>query len=88
MPASAVLIEARPDSGLIPDIAPEFVPFEGGFRDSPEWGSACIILPWLIYRWYGDRNAVERAYPMMKRYVAYLETKSDGHILKHGLGDW
>ena len=34
------MIEAQLDNGLVPDIAPEFVPFEGGFRDSPEWGSA------------------------------------------------
>jgi len=25
---------------------------------------------------------------MMKKYVAYLGTKADGHILSHGLGDW
>lgn len=29
-----------PERGLIPDIAPEYTVFEGGFRDSPEWGSA------------------------------------------------
>jgi hypothetical protein len=32
-------------SGLVPDIAPEYVVFEGGFRDSPEWGSALLQLP-------------------------------------------
>jgi hypothetical protein len=26
--------------------------------------------------------------PMMKKYVAYLGTKADKHILSHGLGDW
>lgn len=82
------MIEAQLETGLIPDIAPEFVPFEDGFRDSPEWGSACVILPWLIHRYYGDRKAIERAYPMMKRYADYLKTKADGHILRHGLGDW
>jgi len=34
----------------LPDIAPEYVEFEGGFRDSPEWGSAGVVLPWLLYR--------------------------------------
>jgi glycogen debranching enzyme len=29
-----------------------------------------------------------KAYPMMKSYVAYLQSKSDKHILSHGLGDW
>jgi hypothetical protein len=82
------MIEAQLESGLIPDIAPEYVPFEGGFRDSPEWGSAGVILPWLLYKWYGDRSAMERAFPMMKRYVAYLQRRAAGNILTHGLGDW
>jgi len=82
------MIEAQLDSGLVPDIAPEFVPFDGGFRDSPEWGSACIILPWDMYEWYGDLEAVKKAYPMMKRYFKYLNGMSDKNILSHGLGDW
>ena len=82
------MIDAQTPDGLIPDIAPEFVPFEGGFRDSPEWGSAGVILPWMLWQWYGDQSVVEEALPMMKKYVAYLGTKGDNHILSHGLGDW
>ena len=82
------MIEAQLGNGLVPDIAPEYVPFAGGFRDSPEWGSACVILPWDMYQWYGDIEAVKKAYPMMKKYVSYLRDLSDNHILSHGLGDW
>jgi alpha-L-rhamnosidase len=82
------MIEAQLESGLVPDIAPEYVPFEGGFRDSPEWGSASVILPWLIYRWYGDRSTMERAYPMMTKYAAYLGGKAKSGLLAEGLGDW
>lgn len=82
------MIEGQLPNGLVPDIVPEYVPFEGGFRDSPEWGSASIIIPWYLYQWYGDKSVLQKAYPMMKRYLNYLETKADGHILSHGLGDW
>jgi alpha-L-rhamnosidase len=82
------MIEAQLENGLVPDIAPEYVPFAAGFRDSPEWGSACVILPWDMYQWYGDIEAVRKAYPMMKKYVAYLQGKSEKNILSHGLGDW
>ncbi len=82
------MMDAQLPDGLVPDIAPEFVPFEGGFRDSPEWGSAAVILPWSLYEWYGDRATMAAAYPMMSRYVDYLATKARGHILSHGLGDW
>ena len=74
--------------GLMPCIAPEYVEFEGGFRDSPEWGSALILVPWLLYRWYGERSGMQRAYPHMVRYVEYLERKSKDGLLCHGLGDW
>lgn len=82
------MMEAQLENGLVPDIAPEYVPFVEGFRDSPEWGSACIILPWDMYQWYGDKDAVRKAYPMMKKYLKYLDGISDKHILTHGLGDW
>lgn len=82
------MIDSQLDNGLVPDIAPEYVPFEGGFRDSPEWGSASIIIPWQLYRWYGDLEVLKRAYPMMRKYLDYLHNKSKYGILYHGLGDW
>jgi alpha-L-rhamnosidase len=78
-------------SGLIPEIAPEYVKFEWGgdmFRDSPEWGSSGILMPWYLYQWYGDKQAMVDYYPMMQRYINYLGTKANNHILSQGLGDW
>lgn len=74
--------------GLVPDIAPEYTVFSGGFRDSPEWGSASVQIPKLLFEWYGDRRILEAQYETMRRYVDYLESKSDGHVVKHGLNDW
>jgi hypothetical protein len=79
---------AQLPDGMIPDIAPEIVVFEGGFRDSPEWGSAYVILPWYLYQWYGDKRPLQANYEGMKRYVAYLTSTADNHIVSHGLGDW
>jgi alpha-L-rhamnosidase len=77
--------------GLVPEIAPEYVKFDYGngmFRDSPEWGSSSIIVPWYLYQWYGDKEILKDSYEMMKKYVAYLQTKAKGNILLQGLGDW
>jgi hypothetical protein len=79
---------AQTEDGLIPEIAPEFVKFEEPFRDSPEWGSNAIILPWYVYQWYGDQEVLTESYDMMKRYLAYLDKKADDHLLYQGLGDW
>ena len=82
------MIDSQLENGLVPDIAPEYVPFAGGFRDSPEWGSSAVIIPWQLHEWYGDSSAMHRAWPMMVRYMEYLGSKADRHILSHGLGDW
>ncbi len=75
-------------NGLVPDIAPEYVIFEGGFRDSPEWGSTSVILPFMYYQFYGDNSLIIEYYDVMKRYVDYLTSTADNHIVSHGLGDW
>jgi hypothetical protein len=82
------MADAQLDNGLVPDIAPEYTVFSGGFRDSPEWGSAFVIVPWQQYEWTGDLDLLRRHYVGMKRYVAYLEALSKDHIVSHGLGDW
>ena len=82
------MIDSQLDNGLIPDIAPEYIPFDEGFRDSPEWGSAGVIIPWQIYKWYGDKEVIMKAYPMIKRYIEYLKSKLHNNILDYGLGDW
>ncbi len=82
------MMDSQLENGLVPDIAPEFVHFKDGFRDSPEWGSASVIIPWLLYKWYGDKDVLAKAYPMMKKYIDYLQSKAKDHILDHGLGDW
>jgi beta-glucosidase-like glycosyl hydrolase len=82
------MADAQTAEGLVPDIAPEYVVFTDGFRDSPEWGSAAVIDPWLVYQMYGDASLLEKHYDMMARYVAYLGSKAKDHIVSHGLGDW
>jgi alpha-L-rhamnosidase len=79
---------AQTPDGLIPEIAPEFTVFGDGFRDSPEWGSAAVLLPWYVYQWYGDKQVLADSYDMMKRYLAFLDKQSDNGILSEGLGDW
>ncbi|MCD8166476.1 MAG: family 78 glycoside hydrolase catalytic domain [Bacteroides sp.] len=76
------------ENGLIPSTAPEFAHFPGDFHDSPEWGSAAIIPPWFLYQWYGDASVIADYYPMMEKYINYLHSRTDNHILYHGLGDW
>lgn len=79
---------AQTPEGLVPEIAPEYVKFNKPFRDSPEWGSSAVIVPWDMYRWYGDIRTLDRSYPMMIKYVDYLGGRSEGYLLSYGLSDW
>ena len=82
------MMDAQHESGLVPDITPEYVKFEGPFIDSPEWGTTAILDMWFLYKSYGDIRTIMKAYPMMIKYAKYLEQKADRNILNYGLGDW
>lgn len=82
------MTDCQTDEGLIPDTAPEYAQFPHDFRDSPEWGSAGVILPWFLYEWYGDQRVLSDNYMLMKNYVEYLTSRTNDHLLYHGLGDW
>lgn len=82
------MADAQTADGLVPDIVPEFVKFNGGFRDSPEWGSAFILAAWQHHVWTADDAPLRRHYGAMRRYLDYLASKSKDNLLNHGLGDW
>lgn len=82
------MADGQRPNGLVPSTQPEYVRFEDGFRDSPEWGSALILAAWQQYIWTGDDTPLHRHYPAMQRYFDYLTSRADRRILSHGLGDW
>jgi len=86
--------DSQTTDGMVPAIAPEVVAFldDAGhntdFRDSPEWGSAITLSPWIAYTFYGDPHVLRDNYDAMVAYAHYLETRADDNILSYGLGDW
>jgi hypothetical protein len=83
--------DAQHADGCVPTIAPQYTQFNAPhdvFNDSPEWGSAVVINPWLLYKRYGDRRILEENYDAMKGYVEYLHKRDKDGIVEYGLGDW
>lgn len=73
--------------GSLSDVTPAYWPL---FPADPAWATAYVTLVWHLYYSYGDRHVLETHYEAMKRYIEYLTTQSDGHIIR-GLGkygDW
>ncbi|HEX8296424.1 MAG TPA: family 78 glycoside hydrolase catalytic domain [Chthoniobacteraceae bacterium] len=82
------MADSQTPEGLIPSIAPEFPVFKDGFRDSPEWGSALLLVAWQQHQFTGDASLLRRYYEPMVRYVDYLGKKAKDDIVSHGLSDW
>lgn len=82
--------DAQWNNGLVPSITPEYITFTAymDFSDSPEWGSASVVSPWMYYEYYGDSTYIVKYFDVMKRYVDYLSSRADSFIVSHGLGDW
>ncbi len=87
------MADSQLENGFVPNIAPEYFiagppDLKNGFRNSPEWGGAFILVAWQQYLFDGDVSLLRRHYEGMKRYVAFLGSTANGHIVSTGLGDW
>jgi alpha-L-rhamnosidase len=63
------LLDAQLPSGSYPDVAPRLVFRRDG---APAWADAGIIVPWVMWRRYGDRRLLERHWDAMERYMDHL----------------
>lgn len=80
--------DSQQEDGAILTVAPAYPQFKGGFRYTPEWGAAGVVLPWQLYRWYEDTETLKDNLPAMKAFVQYMEQTSNDLVPLAGLGDW
>jgi len=80
--------ESQGADGVMYTVAPNYPQFSGGFRYTPEWGAAGVIVPWQLYRWYGDKRVLRENLPAMKAFVDHMKTTSNDLVPVAGLGDW
>ena len=81
----------------VDDIADTQTP-DGRFNDTAPvgfvgtgagWADAGMIIPWTLWKVYGDSRVLERHYEAMRSYVAYLRTQAPDLIgPNRGYGDW
>ena len=55
---------------------------------SPLWGCAQIIIPYYIYKYYGNKEAVVKNADLMRAWVQNELNRSQDYIISEGLGDW
>ena len=84
--------EQLPD-GAVPMIIPylkayaTFLKEKLGTDTSCGWGDAAIIVPYNVYKAYGDRKILEDNYQAMKRWMGYIDSRAKNHHPK-GYKNW
>ena len=64
-------------------------PFRYGSRPADPVSVCYLLIPWLLYRHYGDTDTMTRHFDGMRRWVDYLTSRAPGHIVEYSYyGDW
>lgn len=86
------IADGQDSAGWVHDVSPAVVV---GGPSKPGWGDACVIIPWMTWRYYGDSRILEEFYPVMKKWVDYMHGQSEELIYIwgekggwNGYGDW
>ncbi len=76
-------------NGNVPWVIPDVN--KGKRCGSTAWADASIIVPWTVYRIYGDKRILKEQYSSMKAWIEYMKSRAGEDNLwigdKH-FGDW
>lgn len=79
--------DVQKENGILPCIIPT-TGWGYDWANGVDWTSAVAIVPWEIYKFYGDSRLLNRMYDNIKRYVGYITSISPEGLTDWGLGDW
>ncbi len=78
------IVDTQNSDGAFNDTAP--VGYKGA---AAGWADAGIIVPWTLWRVYGDTRILDRHYGAMRRYLEFVATQAKEFIgPNRGYGDW
>lgn len=89
--------DAQTPEGVFPDTAPRLREGEnfiglGNLGGGAGWADAGVILPWTLWRVYGDRRIIERHWTAMTRWLEWIERHNPSGLrvneLANNYGDW
>ena len=81
------ICEAQRTDGCIPDVAPAFWNY---YSDDVAWAAAMPFTCDMLWRQFGNREAIDKSYPYIKKWVQHIidEYSKDGIIHCGKYGDW
>ncbi|MFI5453568.1 glycoside hydrolase family 78 protein [Pedobacter sp. UC225_61] len=72
-------------------VLPSIIPTDGwGYEwgNGPDWTSTIAIIPWNIYRFYGDTKILKDNYENIRKYINHINETYPTGLTTWGLGDW
>ncbi|MEQ8335985.1 MAG: family 78 glycoside hydrolase catalytic domain [Cyclobacteriaceae bacterium] len=72
--------------GAYPNFAP--FPYSRPNQYSPAWMDAGVIIPYTMYKVYGDTRMIEYMYPGMEKFMAFQADASTGFLRPGGGNNW
>jgi alpha-L-rhamnosidase len=80
------MTDSQSPEGAVTDVSPAKV-VHGAAK--PGWGDAVIIVPYTVYRFYGDTRIIEDNYDGMRAWIEYMRSQSKDDLYETpGYGDW
>lgn len=77
-------------NGAITDVVPDLHNWES--YGSSAWADVGVIVPYWVYRTYGDVEIIKDQFESMKKWILYMESKGSERglfdIHEHHFGDW
>ncbi len=78
------------ENGAITDVCPDHAGWES--YGSAAWGDASVIVPYWIYRTYGDLQVIKDQFASMKKWILFMEKNGSERGLfdlhPYHWGDW
>ena len=81
------ICESQREDGVFSDVAPAFWNY---YNDDVTWPAALPFSCDMLWRQFGNREAIDKSYPYIRRWLNHLleEYQHDGIITKDTYGDW
>lgn len=75
------MMDTQSETGGFPGVAP--LAQYGGEMMRVGWADAGIIVPWTMWKQYGDTGIIEQCWESMEKYINHVnDTKYDHNVLK------
>ncbi|GLY16320.1 alpha-L-rhamnosidase [Kineosporia sp. NBRC 101677] len=86
------LVSAQLPNGSVPDVIPRSPGTTLFDYGAPGWGDAIVLVPWTLYRAYGDIDVLRAMFGPMRRWLDYVAERNPDGLWRsrrgNDYGDW